>query len=180
MNGVRMRREWAMPSPDTFSIPPIAELLDRVLAHRTAVVDPFARNSHRAQRTNDLNPATSAGSHVEALEFARGLAAEGFRADGVLWDPPYSLRQAQECYASVGTALPYERTIDGGFAETKDLLALLLRAGSPVVSFGWNSTGFGKGRRLVLEEVLLVSHGAPHNDTICTVERKMPRLEEFA
>ena len=42
--------------------------------------------------------------------------------------------------------------------------------------FGWNSSGVGKKRGMQLIEVLLVAHGGSHNDTICTVERKLPTL----
>jgi hypothetical protein len=42
--------------------------------------------------------------------------------------------------------------------------------------FGWNSSGVGTKRGMELIEVLLVSHGGSHNDTICTVERKIETL----
>ena len=51
----RISRVWAMPSPDTFSIPPISDLLDRYLLGCLRVVDPFARESKRGQLTNDLD-----------------------------------------------------------------------------------------------------------------------------
>src|SRR5690606_465762 len=40
---VRMSRAWAMPNPQTFEIPPIAEFLDKYGATTyQAVVDPFS------------------------------------------------------------------------------------------------------------------------------------------
>jgi len=45
-----------------------------------------------------------------------------------------------------------------------------------VMCFGWNSSGVGIRRGMELIEVLLVPHGGSHNDTICTVERKIPTL----
>ena len=56
----KMTRVWAMPSAETFSIRPIARLLDRYLQPGAVILDPFARNSLRATHTNDLNPATEA------------------------------------------------------------------------------------------------------------------------
>lgn len=41
-----------------------------------------------------------------------------------------------------------------------------------MLSFGWDSNGFGVTRGFELTEMLIVCHGAGHNDTICTVERK--------
>jgi hypothetical protein len=48
----------------------------------------------------------------------------------------------------------------------------LLTQDSVVLSFGWNSVGFGKGLGFELEELLLVCSGADHNDTICIAERR--------
>jgi hypothetical protein len=59
------------------------------------------------------------------------------------------------------------------FAGVKDALDALLRVGGLAISFGWNSTGFGKTRGYELLEVLLVCHGRCHNDTLVTVERKL-------
>jgi len=64
-------------------------------------------------------------------------------ADVVLFDPPYSPRQISECYQQIGR-----------------------KCGTQ------NSMGFGLTRGYELKEILLVTHGAAHNDTIVTVERK--------
>lgn len=47
-----------------------------------------------------------------------------------------------------------------------------IKVGGYAISFGWNSNGFGKNRGFEVIEILLVSHGGHHNDTICTVEMK--------
>lgn len=44
-----------------------------------------------------------------------------------------------------------------------------------VISFGWNSNGIGKTKGLEIIEILIVAHGGQHNDTICTVERMLPK-----
>jgi hypothetical protein len=174
---IPIRRAWAMPSADTFSIPPIADLLDRWLDGRAVIVDPFARNSKRVTITNDLNPETSAQHHMTADDFGDKLVREGTKADAVLFDPPYSSRQMLEVYQSVGL----EFGIRGGqvaprFKDARDHFAEIVKPGGVALCFGWNSIGFGKGRGFTLAEVLIVCHGGAHNDTIVTVEEKLPNL----
>lgn len=162
------KRVWAMPKAQTFRIRPIRALLDRYLADCQVIVDPFARNSVVATHTNDLDPKTIADSHLPADEYVKGLG--GLQADAVLFDPPYSPTQMIRAYkgrANGQTARLYKAVKDG--------LDAVLRPGGTAISFGWNSGGFGKGRGYELLEVLLVSHGGAHNDTIVTVERKGAR-----
>jgi hypothetical protein len=169
----KMRRHWAMPSPDTFGIPPIRRLLRRHLVGRDVVVDPFSRNACLATHTNDLNPTTAARWHMHAPEFCGMLLEQGVVADAVLFDPPYSPRQVAECYQQVGRVVDRAATQSAAlYRQTKDALAALIRPDGIAISFGWNSTGFGKGRGFILLEVLLVAHGGAHNDTIVTVEWK--------
>ena len=87
-----------MPSAETFSIPPIAALLRRVLTPTMSVVDPFARNSKWGTVTNDLNPRTTADYHLDCNEFLSRMIAEGWIFDAGILDPPYSSRQVSECY----------------------------------------------------------------------------------
>lgn len=169
-----IRRAWAMPRKDTFALAPVAELLDRWLEGRAVVVDPFARDSTRGTITNDLSPKTKAQHHMLADVFAVWLQGQGVVADAVLIDPPYSPRQIVECYQSAGLATSREATQHAGLmARVRDGLAAALRPGGISISFGWNTVGMGKGRGFDLVEILLVSHGGSHNDTIVTVERKL-------
>lgn len=48
-----------------------------------------------------------------------------------------------------------------------------MKKDSIVISFGWNTNGMEINRGFKIEEILLVAHGGAHNDTICTVERKI-------
>lgn len=168
---VVMSRVWAMPSPQTFSIPPIAEFISRWLVGRS--VDPFARDSTLADVTNDLNPDTAAQYHMEAVEFCRFLAERGEVFDTVIFDPPYSPRQISECYQAVGKPVGVKETQNGRlYKSVRDGLDAILKPGGIALSFGWNSGGFGKSRGYSMEEILLVAHGGAHNDTICVAERK--------
>ena len=171
-------RYWAMPSASTFSIPPIAEFLDRWLAGGV-IVDPFAGETTPATHTNDLNPERPAQYHLEAGEFCSVMAAKGVVADAVLFDPPYSPRQMSEVYKSVGLGGGMASTQNARlYKEVRDGLDLLLKPGGLAFSFGWNSSGFGKGRGYEMLEILLVAHGGAHNDTICVVERKPSNATE--
>ena len=165
-------RHWAMPSSHTFSLWPMVELLDRVLAARKVVVDPFARNSRYGTITNDLNPQTRAQYHLDAADFCALLFEQGVVADAVLFDPPYSPRQISELYQQIGRTVTTEDTQNAAlYRSVKEGLDRLLRPGGFAVSCGWNSVGFGVAYELL--EVHLIVHGAAHNDTIVTVERKL-------
>jgi hypothetical protein len=170
-------RKWAMASPDTFTIAPIAELLGRWLADRRVIVDPFARNSRLGNITNDLNPDTMAQEHLPADLFAENLGVREVQADAVLLDPPYSPRQLAQCYQNIGVKPGQRETQNGRFLATvKDSLSRIVLPGGIAICCGWNSVGFGKGRGFRLDEVLIVCHGGAHNDTIVTVETKVPGL----
>lgn len=167
------RRVWAMPHKDTFKVKPIRELLDKVLPAGGVIVDPFARNTNLGTITNDLSPETSAQHHMKAEQFGEMLVKQGVVADAIIFDPPYSLEQCKRSYNSVGVAFTQrDGQIVNRWTAEKDNLTKILRPGGIVISFGWNSTGFGKSRGFEIVEMLVVCHGAGHNDTICTVERK--------
>ena len=70
-------------------------------------------------------------------------------------------------YQSVGTKTAGHL---GRFVQ--DGLDCLLVPDGIALSFGWNSAGFGLERGYEVLEILLVSHGGSHNDTICVAERK--------
>lgn len=165
---MKIERIWAMPNKWTFTIKPIKRLLlDEVLGKW---VDPFCGKNSPAFLKNDLNPEVEADSHSDALEFLRGIEG-GW--DGVLFDPPYSITQATQCYkefgkekleVSVGNML-YWKSI-------KDEMARIIRPGGKAICFGWSSMGLGLGRGFTMTRILLVPHGGSKNDTIVTVETK--------
>ena len=59
------------------------------------------------------------------------------------------------------------------YGDRKKEVARIVKPKGIVISFGWNSGGIGKTLGFKIEEILLVAHGGAHNDTICTVERKL-------
>lgn len=173
----KMSRVWAMPSADTLTIKPIRELVKKYLHNAKVIVDPFARNCNLGTITNDMSVDTLAQYHLPANEFLEMLVKDGVQADGVIFDPPYSLRQVKEVYQSVGLeTMPFEAT--HGWKREREAIAELTKVGGYVLSCGWNSQGMGMKRGFDLVEVMLVAHGKDHNDTICTVERKRADPQE--
>jgi hypothetical protein len=174
VGGPRMARVWAMPSADTFDIPPIGATVRRYLRAARVSVDPFARNKRWATHTNDLNPDTAAEHHLEAADFLARLVQDGIRADLALFDPPYSPRQTKEVYSGIGRRMMQEDVwLTHGWTRERDILDRLMPQDGIVISCGWNSQGMGKGRGYALTELLIVCHGGGHNDTLVTVERKL-------
>lgn len=169
-----MRREWAMPSRDTFSVGPIAAFVAPYIGASSSSVDPFARNTRLATYRNDMNPNTAAEYHMDAIAFLERLAAEGVKCDLALLDPPYSPRQITECYAEAGLKAGMQDTQNARlYSRTRAALLPILTDNAVVLSFGWNSAGMGLKNGFALTEILMVCHGGAHNDTICTAERRV-------
>lgn len=156
-----------MPSPNTFSIKPIRELIERYLS-AGVWIDPFCRDSifkPRCAMTNDLNPKFAGTHNMDALDFLKSLPADS--ADGILFDPPFSPRQVKEAYQGFGPCDTTRRF----YSSRKREAARVLKMGGVAIVCGWNSLGLGVKNGMDLEEILLVNHG-DQNDTIVTVGRK--------
>jgi hypothetical protein len=166
---VRMERIWAMPNAWTFSILPIKKLLgEEITQSGGRWIDPYAgKNGHRyASITNDL----SYTDGIDALEFLKKQASNSF--DGILLDPPYSLRQVSEHYKKKGIKVTGWHTSSGYNSALKNEAARILKPGGKAICFGWTSMGIGKTRGFEMRRILLVPHGGSKNDTIVTVEEK--------
>ncbi len=147
---VLFRREWAMPSHLTYGIKPIKELIEKY--------------SPETGRGFDVFPY---GSKIDVLGIIKGVPAASL--DFITLDPPYSPRQAKEMYRLQMDAVELTSLIK----NVKDEIARVAKVGGLVLCFGWNSNGIGIGRGFELIDGLTVAHGGSHNDTICTVERKL-------
>ena len=160
-----------MPNKWTFTIKPIKELLAEELGTGDWA-DPFAGYNSPAYFTNDLNPDAKAKFHMDALAFLRKLETGAFH--GVLFDPPYSISQAAECYKSYGKEKLVINVANMGYwAACKDEVARILRPGGKAIVFGWSTNGIGKGRGFEMTRILIVPHGGSKNDTLVTVEKKL-------
>lgn len=169
---MKIQKEWAMPNSKTFTIKPIRELIERHIDCAKVIVDPFANESKYGTITNDLNPEYGTTHHMDALEFLKSIPDE--IADIVLYDPPYSITQASQCYKSYGKEKLEVNVANMKYWKMcKDECARILKVGGKFISFGWNTNGCGKNRGFDALEILIVSHGGSKNDTLCTVEFKM-------
>ena len=161
-----------MPSRHTFQIKPIAKLISKYCGNGVNWIDPFAGENSPAEITNDLNPVKPTKYHMHAKDFAHQLTGT---YKGVLFDPPYSLRQVKECYDEIGVKLFQEDT--QRFPQNvKELIADKIEGGGYAITFGWNSQGFGKNLGFQILEIMLVAHGRGHNDTIVVVEKRLPNI----
>jgi len=164
-------RAWAMPNENTFSIKPIKNLIEKYIQEKTIVIDPFSRNSIFKDKciTNDINMSYDTDYHLDALDFLKNIKD----ADMVLFDPPYSPRQVSECYKNAGMSVNWKTTQSSFWSNCKKEIARILRKDGIAITFGWNSGGIGKKYGFEIIQILMVAHGGWHNDTICTVEKKI-------
>jgi hypothetical protein len=166
---MQIERTWAMPNKWTFTILPIKKLLLEVTDDYSNWVDPFAGMTSPCGISNDIRPEMPTTYHGCALEFLKSLPSRQF--DGVLYDPPYSISQAKECYEGAGM-----KNLSGSmrwWADIKDEIARIIKPRGTAICFGWSSNGIGKCRGFTMTKVLIVPHGGSKNDTICTIETKV-------
>lgn len=166
---MNITRVWAMPNRHTFKIKPIAELLGRYVGDGKGWVDPFAGENSPAELTNDLNPEKPTSYHLHAKKFCETIVGS---YKGILFDPPYSLRQVKECYDEIGIKM-FQDDSQRFPQNVKEAITPKIETGGIAITFGWNSQGFGKNLGFEMIEILMVPHGRSHNDTIVTVEIKM-------
>ena len=65
------------------------------------------------------------------------------------------------------------------WTNIKNQITRILKPEGIVMSFCWNSSGIGKKNGFEIVEILLVSHGGWHNDTICTVEKRKTEKQKL-
>lgn len=140
-----------MPNKRTFQIKPIAKLRAEELTG--PVCDPFPFEGT-----------------VDCFDYLKEIPGESF--DFGELDPPYTKRQVAEHYRNNGLLTGWH-TSAGWIAKVKDEMARVIKPGGKVITYAYNSSGLGKKRGFEITRVLLVPHGAEHNDTICTVEKKL-------
>lgn len=167
---VKMNRIWAMPNKWTFTIKPIKQLLNEEVVGGLWC-DPFAGKNSPASITNDLRVEMPTTDHLDALEFLKKQPSNYF--DGVLFDPPYSITQAKQCYEGMGMELLNTKPTSMKYwGDCKTEISRIVKPQGKVICFGWNSMGIGINRGFKMDRILLVPHGGSKNDTIVTVETK--------
>lgn len=141
-----MERVWAMPNHKTFTIKPIKELISNELGRYYYDLFPHPYD-------------------MDVLERLKNVKDESL--DKIAYDPPYSQRQLFEMYKNLGQNLQSNAAY---FKKLDAEIDRVMQPGGKVIRFGWNSKRISKN--FEIDRILLVSHGAAHNDTICTVQIK--------
>lgn len=77
---------------------------------------------------------------------------------------------------NVGLEVSSKTTQSTFWSNQKKEISRIVKVGGKVISFGWNSGGIGMKYGFEIERILLVAHGGWHNDTICTVEKKVKNV----
>lgn len=177
-NNIKIKKEWAMPNGNTFLVKPIKQFILDNKIKEGIVIDPFANKcplqeyfTNCSYISNDLDSEMSTTYHMDALDFLKQF--DNLYADMILFDPPYSPRQVSECYKKMGKTVNMETTQASFWGNIKKEIGRILKPNGIVISFGWNSNGIGKSNGCKQEKILIVAHGGNHNDTICTLERKI-------
>ena len=161
-----------MPNKNTFDIAPIREIIQkyiRLSPNNPIIVDPFANKNKFGTVTNDIDSQYDTDYHLDATEFLKSLPSN--YADMVLYDPPYSPRQVSEVYTNLGMSVNMETTQSSYWSKQKEQIGRIIKGGGYVITCAWNSGGIGSKYGFEIEEILMVSHGGWHNDTIVTVEK---------
>lgn len=143
------------------------ELGFETMLHRSVnpvIVDPFARNCSWGTMTNDIDENTDAQSHMDALLWLESI--DRSIADYVLFDPPFSRRQAEEKYSGHVNVYTDPGYVTKCFKE----IERILKNGGKVLKLGYNSTKHSK--LLDLEKGWVVNFGGNRNDVIMTIWRK--------
>jgi hypothetical protein len=165
-----INRIWEMPNKWTFEMQSVKSLLQKYNVGK-GWIDPFAGMTSPAEFRNDLNPNAAAEYNLKADDFINQLKD---KYAGILFDPPYSLRQVKECYESYGLKFTqYDTQECVRWNNLRDIISEKILPAGYAINFGWDSSGFGNGRGFEIIEILLVCHGSAHNDTIVTVEQKI-------
>lgn len=140
-------RVFAMPNHKTFEIKPIKELINK---------------ERIAGEFLDLFPYPY---DKDALELAKSIKDNSIWF--LLYDPPYSQRQLFEMYKKLGKDLQSNAAY---FKELDKEIDRIMTPKGKVIRFAWNSKRISKN--FEIKRILLVNHGAAHNDTIVTVQQK--------
>ncbi len=160
---------------DTHTTSWLPSIWDEVSADAVLTVDPFARDCRWCSWTNDIDHDTEADFHMDAKLFLEHMANEETgRVDLVLFDPPFSPRQAEEKYA-VGHVNVYQTP--GYIGACFQSIVKALRPGGHVLKLGYNTNRHHP--LLVLEKVWVVAVGANRNDVLVSLWRREHSLDDF-
>ncbi len=125
--------------------------------------DLFARDCLWADVTNDINPNTKANINLDAELFIKKTKSNV--ANLILFDPPFSDRQANDKYSSSNLY----SSDSGKISRITNEFCRVLKPGGYVIKLGYNST---KIKHLEIVEIIMINFGASRNDVIITIQKK--------
>ena len=172
-DGVILRRTWAMPNKNTFSIKPFKELIEKykaTLPEGAIILDPFANSNKHGTITNDIDPQYGTDYCMDALDFLKMFDDNSI--DMVLFDSPFSPTQVVTCYKKLDKTVDHHSTSAAFWSDLKKEIGRILKHGGYCITFGWNSSGICKKYNGNIIEILWVNHGGMHNDTCAVVDKK--------
>lgn len=168
---VALSRVHVKPTKWTFEAHQVRRVVMAIVGDGKGWADPTAGRFTGTEFTNDLDPASPAKDHMEAVEWLRRFETSTLR--GVVIDPPFSPTQKKRAYESIGAPLSKQACDASWWAALKDEAARIVKPGGRVICCGWNSNGLSRSRGFRLEAVHLFPSGGMHNDLIVTIETKV-------
>ena len=117
---------------------------------------------HSSIHRNDINPERDADTHYNVLELDEHLPPNSF--DVVVYDPPFSKKQADSSYDGISVA-------DEG--EAMRVFDQLLRPGGVVIKMGFSTTCMPGNLVYVRKEVAIFNTLGRMNDWLGVVDQRM-------
>lgn len=151
---MKIERVWAMPSKNTFNMPPVAKLIAEESRDCYTVIDPFPYQSKK-----------------DVFEYLEEFEDES--VDLALVDPPYTKRQVSEHYREQGVEVSGWHTSSGWTAKVKREVARVIKPHGKSITFGYNTNGLGKVNGMRIYRILICPSGGDHYDLLCTCEKKV-------
>lgn len=155
------------PRRYTFSTAPIANWI-RMKTQNGSVLNLFSGKTrlydyiHEITETRvDTNADMKPDYLMDANDFLDLAIQKGFKYNTIILDPPYTYRKSME---------KYDGKIISNFQRVKEKIPEIIETNGNVISCGYHSVVMGKSRNFEVKDILLISHGGAHHDTIITNE----------
>ena len=117
---------------------------------------------HEIKETRvDINEKVNPDYLMDANNFLDLAIKEEFKYNTIILDPPYTYRKSME---------KYEGRSISNFQRVKEKIPQIILPNGNVITCGYHSVVMGKSRGFEVKDILLISHGGAHHDTIITNE----------
>jgi len=109
----------------------------------------------------DINESMKPDYLMDANVYIDFAIKNGLKYNTIILDPPYTYRKSME---------KYDGKIVSNFQRIKEKITDIILPAGNVISCGYHSVVMGKSRGFEVKDILLISHGGAHHDTIITNE----------